>query len=52
VPSFAILSALEGGTSMPVILHPRDYRLWLQGDWKEARPLAVPFSHDRLAFTT
>jgi hypothetical protein len=31
VPSFAILSALDGGTSMPVILHPRDYALWLQG---------------------
>lgn len=51
VPSFAILSALEDGASMPIILHPRDYAQWLQGDWKQTRALAVPLPAARLEFT-
>lgn len=48
VPSFAILTT-EGATpsqasaTMPVILHPRDYRAWLHQDWKQAQALVAPF---------
>ncbi|WP_206240567.1 SOS response-associated peptidase family protein [Novosphingobium terrae] len=51
VPSFAILTT-EGrmpvgsessSATMPVILHPRDYRAWLHQDWKQAQRLVAPF---------
>jgi putative SOS response-associated peptidase YedK len=53
VPSFAILttSTPEGG-SMPVILRPQDYALWLQGDWKQAQHLAVACPPGMLVLTS
>jgi len=29
--------------SMPVILHPEDYDVWLNADWKEAQRVVEPF---------
>ncbi|MBC2665373.1 SOS response-associated peptidase family protein [Novosphingobium flavum] len=50
VASFAVLTTEANGPAarnrpgtMPVILHPEDYGLWLSGDWKLARRLAAPF---------
>lgn len=46
VPSFAIVT-VEGddpqGTTMPLILQPRDYGAWLHDDWKQAQDLVRPF---------
>jgi putative SOS response-associated peptidase YedK len=49
VPSFAILTIpgdglypTEAVTSLPVILRPADYGLWLSADWKLAQDLVAP----------
>jgi putative SOS response-associated peptidase YedK len=49
VPSFAILTVagdglypLENATSVPLVLRPQDYALWLAADWKKAQDLVAP----------
>jgi putative SOS response-associated peptidase YedK len=50
VVSYAVLTTEANATvaacharTMPVILHPEDYALWLTAPWKEAQRLATPF---------
>jgi putative SOS response-associated peptidase YedK len=38
----------HGRTSMPVILHPEDYDVWLSSDWRQAQRCIEPYPDGRM----